>query len=70
MTNLKQIRKLQGLSQRKLAEISRVNLRTLQYYEQGYKDINKAQAITVYKIAKTLDTTVENLLDIKKKVEE
>ena len=70
MSNLKKIREDQNITQSKLAEVSGVNIRILQYYEQGYKDINKAQAITLYKIAQALDCKIEDLLEIKKEVEE
>ena len=63
MTNLKRIREDRGLSQAKLAEISGVNVRMIQYYEQGVKDINAAAALTVYKLAQALDSTVEFLLE-------
>lgn len=63
MTNLKSIREASGLSQSKLAEASGVNVRMIQYYEQGAKDINSAAALTVSKIAKALNCTVEDLLE-------
>ena len=64
MSNLKTIRESKNLSQSKLAEASGVNLRILQYYEQGAKDINKSQALTVYKLAQALECTVEDLLEL------
>ena len=64
MSNLKRIRESKNTSQSKLSDVSGVNLRTLQYYEQGYKDINKAQAITLYKLAQALECTIEDLLEI------
>ena len=63
MTNLKRIREARGLSQSKLAEKSGVNVRMIQYYEQGVKDINAAAALTVYRLAQALDSTVEFLLE-------
>jgi transcriptional regulator with XRE-family HTH domain len=63
MTNLKRIREELGFSQSKLAEESGVNIRMIQHYEQGVKDINKAQAITVYRLAQALNCTVEDLLE-------
>lgn len=50
-------------TQKKLSEESGVNIRMIQHYEQGVKDINKAQAITVYKLAQALNCTVEDLLE-------
>ena len=63
MTNLKRIREATSLSQAKLAERSGVNVRMIQYYEQGAKDINAAAALTVYRLAQALDCTVEDLLE-------
>lgn len=63
MTNLKRIRKAAGFSQSKLAEVSGVNLRMIQYYEQGAKDINKAEVLTVYRLAQALNCTVEDLIE-------
>ncbi len=63
-TRLQQMRKNCGLSQKELAEKSGVNLRTLQQYELGTKDINKASASSVYALAKVLNCEVEDLLEI------
>lgn len=70
MSNLKRIRQALGMSQSKLAEISGVSVRMIQHYEQGVKDINKAQVITVYRLAEALGTSTDNLIEIKKEVEE
>ncbi len=64
MSRLQERRKAAGMNQAKLAEAAGVNVRMLQYYEQGAKDINRAEAMTVYKLAKTLNCTVEDLLEI------
>jgi transcriptional regulator with XRE-family HTH domain len=64
MSQLKDIRKNSGLSQSKLSESSGVNVRMIQDYEQGHKNINTAQALTVYKLAQALGVTVEDLLEI------
>lgn len=64
MSKLKELRKQAGMSQRDLAEASDVNFRMLQYYEQGVKDINKAEAATVFKLARALGCKMEDLLDI------
>lgn len=63
MSKLQEIRKSKGLSQSKLSEISEVNVRMIQFYEQGVKDINKASAYTVYKMANALDVYVEDLIE-------
>lgn len=64
MTKLKTIRTSKNMTQRELSEVSGVNLRILQHYEQGFKDINKAQAITVYNLAQALNCSVEDLLEL------
>ena len=63
MTNLKRLREERGLSQSKLAELSGVNVRIIQYYEQKYKDINKSQAITLHQISKVLECKIEDILE-------
>ena len=60
---LKLYRAKARLSQSKLAELSGVNVRMIQYYEQGAKDINKAQAETLFKLAKTLNCSIEDLIE-------
>ena len=64
MSKLKDVRTRQGLTQKEVSESSGVNLRILQYYEQGANDINKAQALTVYKIAQALECRVEDILEL------
>lgn len=67
MTNLKRIRKEKGLTQKQLADISGVNLKMIQKYETGERDINHAQALTVIKLAYALNSTYINLLELDKK---
>lgn len=55
-------RKEKQISQSKLSKISGVNLQMIQHYEQGVRDIRKAQAQTVYKLAIALNCTVEDLI--------
>ncbi len=62
-TNLKRIREAVGLSQARLAREAGVSLRSIQTYEQRNKDVNKAQAITLAKIARVLSCEVEDLLE-------
>ena len=54
------------MSQSQLAKVSGVNVRMIQNYEQGYKDINKASVITVYKLAKALNINTEDLIELVK----
>lgn len=61
MLREKRLRK--GLSQRQLSDASDVSFRMIQYYEQGAKDIRKASAETVYKLAQSLDCTMEEIIE-------
>lgn len=61
--NLKKLRDKRGYSQSKLAELSGVNIRMIQYYEQGARDIGTAQADTLYKLAQALECSMEELLE-------
>lgn len=62
-TSLKRIRTAYGFTQAELAERSGVSLRSIQMYEQRNKDINKASADTIYRIAKALGCTMEDLIE-------
>ena len=63
-TKLAILRKEKNLSQSQLAKEADVSCPMIQKYEQGIKDINKASALTLYKISKALDCTIEDLLEI------
>ena len=64
MNNLQTHRQNAGLSQSQLAaKVEGLSVRTLQHYEQGSLDINKAAVGTVAKIASVLDCTVADLLE-------
>ena len=63
-TNLSRIRKESKLTQSQLAEISGVNVRMIQHYEQRQKPINSAEALTVYKLAQALNCKIEALLEL------
>lgn len=61
--NLKRIRTAYGFTQAELAERSGVSLRSIQMYEQRNKNINKASADTMYRLAKALGCTMEDLIE-------
>lgn len=63
MTKLAKKRHECGLSQSGLAEKAEISIRTLQHYEQGDKDFNKASAETVKKIAEALGCSIYDLID-------
>lgn len=62
-TNLKLYRKKAGLTQKELADVSGVPLRTIQQYEQRQKNINKAQAEYLVMLARVLCCDVEAILE-------
>ena len=63
-TNLQTLRKSLGLTQAELARRARVSLRAIQQYEERSKDINKAQAISLYRLAGELGCSMERLLEL------
>lgn len=62
-TNLKLLRQKAGLSQRELADLSGIPVRTIQQYEQRQKNINKAQAEYLVILSKVLYCNVEDLME-------
>ena len=62
-TNLKLLRQKAGLSQRELAELSDIPVRTIQQYEHRKKNINKAQAEYLVMLSRTLCCEVEALME-------
>lgn len=64
MSNLKAWRQRRGMSQAQLAKASGVSIRMIQYYEQGKNDINRAEALSVYKLAQALVCSMETLLEL------
>lgn len=64
MSNLKRIREAAGLSQNKLAKAAGVSPRMIPKYECGEQDINKANAITLFRMAEVLGVRIEDLLEL------
>lgn len=62
-TKLRRMREAAGLSQSQLANLSGVKLRNIQMYEQRNKDINKATATNLYKLARALRCPMESLME-------
>lgn len=62
---LKRMREYARLSQRELADKSGVPLRQIQLFEQGQRNINKAQVQTLLMLSRTLSCDVETLCDLK-----
>jgi transcriptional regulator with XRE-family HTH domain len=63
VSKLKEARLARGLTQRELAQAAGVALGSIQKYESGERDINKAEALTIHKIALALDTDVASIIN-------
>ena len=63
-TNLHRLRKAAGLTQKELAELSGVNLRTLQQYEIGLKDINHASGAAINALALVLRCNFYDVMEL------
>ncbi len=63
-TNLHRLRKAAGLTQKELSELSGVNLRTLQQYEIGAKDINKASGQAINALALALRCNFYDVMEL------
>ena len=61
-TNLKLQRERMGLSQSQLADISGINIKTIQAYEQRQKDIKSAKFETLQKLSVALGCEILDLL--------
>lgn len=63
---LKKIRTNRGITQCGLATLTNVNVRMIQKYEQGERDINKASGETLYKLSRALNCKIEDIINIEK----
>ena len=61
--NLKKMRMSRGYSQKELAEITSIPIRTIQQYEQKQKNINNAQANYVLTLAQALSCSPKDILE-------
>ena len=61
-SNLQTLRQAAGLSQSQLATAAGVNVRMYQDYEQGTRDISKAQLSTLLRICKALDCKLSDIV--------
>ena len=59
------LRKQAKITQQQLADISGVSLRMIQAYEQGDQDIRKAEAQTVFALAKAVGCDAETVLGLR-----
>ena len=63
MKRLKEYRIKRELSQSQLSNLTGVNLRMIQFYESGFKNINHAHADTILTLAKALNCNMEDLIE-------
>ena len=63
MTNLQKIRKSRNISQSELARAAKINIRTLQHYEQGAKLVDNAHFSTIIKLCIALNCNIEDILE-------
>lgn len=64
MATLKELRKLCGMTQRELAEKSRVNIRQIQKYESGEYSLNNMTAKTADAISHALGCSIDDLVNM------
>lgn len=64
VNQLKRIRVLSGISQQELSARSGIPIKCVGNYEQGRRDLNHARGDILYKLAKALNCTIEDLLTI------
>ena len=60
--NLQRLRQAAGLSQSQLAKLAGVGVRVYQNYEQGVRDISKAQLSTLLRICKALNCKLSDVV--------
>lgn len=68
-SNLQKIRVERGLSQQKLAEVSGVTKRTIETYEQGYRNIDGAKLETLCDLSLALECDISDILESKELIE-
>ena len=59
---MKSLREKAGLSRKQLAEKTGINIRTIEAYEQGLKDINGAKLKTLLKLCLALGCKLDELI--------
>ena len=62
-SRLKYFREEKGMTQAELSEKSGVSLRVIQTFEQGFRDINKAQVVKVLQLAEALECDVYDIIN-------
>lgn len=66
---LKDVREKKKMSRTELGKKVNVSNRTIEGYEHGLRDINKASVTTITKLALNLDCKIEDILTDKETIE-
>lgn len=66
---MKEQRAASGLTRQKLSELSGVNVRLIERYEQGERDINGAKLKTLLKLCVSLGCKLEDIIDDNETIE-
>lgn len=59
---LKALRRAAGLSQAQLADAAGLNVRMIQHYEQGVKDLNAAKLTTLLKLCNVFQCGLQDII--------
>ena len=62
-TRLRESREAAGLTRKQLGELSGINFRSIEAYEQSIRDFNLARVDIVKAIAQALNKKIEDILD-------
>lgn len=63
MSKLQEQRAASGLTRQQLSELSGVNIRMIERYEQGERDINGAKLKTLLKLCASLGCELKDIVD-------
>lgn len=63
MSKLQALRKAKGFNQQTLADAIGMNVSTIRSFEQGWRNINKAELSTILKLCNVLGCRIQELLD-------
>lgn len=63
-TNLQKIRKAARVSQSQLADMCGISISAVKKYETGERSINRAEGMTLYRMATALNVPMEQLLQL------
>lgn len=69
MNKLKYIRNKKGMTRKELSEKSGINIRTIEGYEQGNRDIEMAYIDTLLSLSISLECKISDLLENKNIIE-